>query len=533
MLAGRLRGRAQKIAMNLRLVNPLGEYDVGDAALVRLSVDEVLDPLTGQVIQHAIPSGVQALLNALRSAFGEAEQLQATKAMETFFEFKRGRLPLPEWSVQWQLNYEEAVDHSGLEVNQVAKTYLYFKSSQLLQKAVDDILLQVHGDMRRFEEVRTLLLRMAHRTLDNHTVHYEDSQQYYMDEDDNGSWSTMSDRWTDQSWEHYMNDELYNWYETEYAWDYNYDPDYEETDPWGEQTWYESGWNEEPDEPQAAEPSEEPQQQEFFKGKGKGGKPSAMGLGCHVCGSKWHNAASCPIGDNQQRFNKGKNKGKGKGKSWNKGYFPRKGYGKSKGFGKKGYPHGGKYGKRNFMQDEMPASFNDYYGGSYLTNTEDKPNMQKDTVRIVAESPEKQEELLDGKKVRFDDKVEYNNGDGAQAGVAKKLNFPSGTTESMDSYHMVRGCRVCGLLVDPGASSGLVGTDTLNELLNSGMVPSGRQDEVIFGPSSTTVTGISGQSDSTLAQVTLPFDLAWRRSSTSKLHRRLDWLAQLCCPTHR
>lgn len=59
---------------------------------------------------------------------------------------------------------------------------------------------------------------MAHRTLDNHTVHYEDSQQYYMDEDDNGSWSTMSDRWTDQSWEHY------NWYETEYAWDYNYRP---------------------------------------------------------------------------------------------------------------------------------------------------------------------------------------------------------------------------------------------------------------------------------------------------------------------
>lgn len=231
-----------------------------------------------------------------------------------------------------------------------------------------------------------------------------------------------------------------------------------------------------------------------------------MGLGCHVCGSKWHNAASCPIGDNQQRFNKGKNKSKGKGKSWNKG-FPRKGYGKSKGFGKKGYPYGGKYGKRSFMQDEMPASFNDYYGGSYLTSTKDKPNMQKDTVRIVAESPEKQEELLDGKKVRFDDKVEYNNGDGAQAGVAKKLNFPAGTTESMDSYHMVRGRRVCGLLVDPGASSGLVGTDTLNELLNSGMVPSGRQDEVIYGPSSTTVTGISGQSDNTLAQVTLPFDL--------------------------
>ena len=78
-LAGRLRGRAQ--------LDPTGH---GDSALVRLSVEEVLDPLTGAVIQAAIPSGVQPLLHALRSAFGEAEQLQATKALEVFFEFRRG-----------------------------------------------------------------------------------------------------------------------------------------------------------------------------------------------------------------------------------------------------------------------------------------------------------------------------------------------------------------------------------------------------------------------------------------------------------
>ena len=117
LLAGRLRGRAQQIAMNLRLPDPTGHVDIGDSALVRLSVDEVVDPLTGAVIQAAIPSGVQALLHALRSAFGEAEQLQATKALEVFFEFRRGRLPIPEWSVQWELNLEEAVTHAGLEVN--------------------------------------------------------------------------------------------------------------------------------------------------------------------------------------------------------------------------------------------------------------------------------------------------------------------------------------------------------------------------------------------------------------------------------
>ncbi len=72
---------------------------------------------------------------------------------------------------------------------------------------------------------------------------------------------------------------------------------------------------------------------------------------------------------------------------------------------------------------------------------------------------------------------------------------------------MVRGRRVCSLLVDPGASSGLVRTDTLKELLESGMVPEERHQEITWGPATTTVTGISGQSDDTLARVSLPFGI--------------------------
>ena len=181
--------------MNLRLPTPHGGMDIGDAALIRLPVDRVEDPTTGEVIQHEIPSGAQALLSALRAAFGEAEQLMATKALETFFEFRRGRLTLPEWSVQWQLNYEEAVTHAGLDVNQVAKTYLFCKSSGLGQKAIDDLLLQVHGDMRRFEEFRTLMLRMAHRS-DNHSSLYAEeipNNQYYMDDDYESNWSGLSE----------------------------------------------------------------------------------------------------------------------------------------------------------------------------------------------------------------------------------------------------------------------------------------------------------------------------------------------------
>ena len=92
LIAGRLVGRAQTIALQLRLPDPLGNVDVGDAALVRLAVDEVRDPANPAVsLQHRIPSGVQALCTALREAFGDTDQLQVIKSLEEFFDCRRGR----------------------------------------------------------------------------------------------------------------------------------------------------------------------------------------------------------------------------------------------------------------------------------------------------------------------------------------------------------------------------------------------------------------------------------------------------------
>lgn len=123
LLAGRLVGRAQKIALSLRLPDPHGNIDVGDAALVRLSVDEVRDPLNPNIIlQQAIPSGVQALMNALKDAFGEGDQLRATQSLQNFFDLRRGRLSLAEYSAEWTMRMEEAFTHAGLDINDVAKT---------------------------------------------------------------------------------------------------------------------------------------------------------------------------------------------------------------------------------------------------------------------------------------------------------------------------------------------------------------------------------------------------------------------------
>lgn len=172
-----------------------------------------------------------------------------------------------------------------------------------------------------------------------------------------------------------------------------------------------------------------------------------------------------------------------------------------KGFGKKG----------GFWSEELPQNFTDYYGGSYLMNCKDEipqksSSSTSTTTRLLAmDSPEK-EELLTGKKVRFE---EHPPGDQEDEKLAektsKRLNFPEVETSNADNYHMVRGDRICGLLVGPGAASGLIGTDTLRELLDAGMVPHDRASEVTWGPSTTKVTGISGQSDDTLARVSLPF----------------------------
>ena len=45
LVAGRLHGRAHRIALQLRVPRPDGTFDQGDSALVRLAVDEVRDPI--------------------------------------------------------------------------------------------------------------------------------------------------------------------------------------------------------------------------------------------------------------------------------------------------------------------------------------------------------------------------------------------------------------------------------------------------------------------------------------------------------
>ena len=63
-------------------------------------------------------------MNALKDAFGEGDRLRATQSLENFFDLRRGRLSLAECAAERTMRMEEAFIHAGLDINDVAKTFL-------------------------------------------------------------------------------------------------------------------------------------------------------------------------------------------------------------------------------------------------------------------------------------------------------------------------------------------------------------------------------------------------------------------------
>lgn len=68
---------------------------------------------------------------------------------------------LQEYSVEWDLRYDEAETRSNLHLNEVA--YLFFKQSGPPNKFIGDVKPQIQGDLSRFADARALALRLGQR----------------------------------------------------------------------------------------------------------------------------------------------------------------------------------------------------------------------------------------------------------------------------------------------------------------------------------------------------------------------------------
>ena len=82
------------------------------------------------------------------------------------------------------------------------------------------------------------------------------------------------------------------------------------------------------------------------------------------------------------------------------------------------------------------------------------------------------------------------------------LNFPTALYSDYLSYHTVLGEKRRGLLVDPGAASGLIGSETLRDIIET-CLPS-RDGVQWCREKQNSVSGMNGQPESTLGEVRIP-----------------------------
>ncbi|CAE8737965.1 unnamed protein product, partial [Polarella glacialis] len=591
LVAGRLQGAPQKIALRLRLPRPVaagGGHDIGDEALIRLSQE-----------QEYIPSGLQFLCQALRAIYGLQDQDRTTVALDSFYEFKRGHLGLAEFAQEFDHRYESAEDEAGLQMNDTGKTY-FLRGSGLGDKIIEDIKLQMRGDMSKYQEIRTLVLKLARANdKDKETLNmYQDQTDFNykvnLDETNGNYYGSWNDPTTGEIIEYdygaNTSDDMYYGdydyvYDGEYS-DYDgavYDDDWYGDDRWQDEVYHGDFPLEEWTWPASAPDSTSVSTAETTlldvdpsywkgqtKGKGKGfgakGKGpsggSASGIGCTTCGSRWHSSLDCPLNDpskgdqgkgkggkdhRYENFWKGKGKGKkggkskGFGKGWSKGFGKyRPSFGSGKGYGK----YSGGYGK-SYGKSYGKGKFKGGYGGFRYSSPYNFTAFQDYEVQEAPEHAPTIAFKADGSGTQYydfeDEKPSsptrpppqsttepmidtagnpgYNDGYGELDTTTalvpdvrvNALSFLVGTCSSAfptdyedwsSLYHSVRGVKRHGLLIDPGAASGLIGSDTLKEYRDEILLPHGV--DIICRPTTQNVSGISGKPEPALSRVTMP-----------------------------
>ena len=212
-------------------------------------------------------------------------------------------------------------------------------------------------------------------------------------------------------------------------------------------------------------------------------------------------------------FGKGGGKSKGRGKGFGKKGFGKRGKGKgkypSKGYGKKGYGKKGSWSWYNASPYEKKGlDISDGIPDGSSTMRQHLTSSVSGAQHHTIYTSSSEEELLSATKTHHDVETHSTmttSGDKKLSFVAMFPSRSAGPCQPEDVFFTVRGERRRGLIVDPGAASGLVGTETLRDMIQSCIAPHGKQDGIKYSFDKTTpVSGISGEADQTLGEVVLP-----------------------------
>ena len=291
--------RADRFDTNLRVRTIM----VGDEFCFQPSHPALVDPQTGALLAAEEPAGAAFLLSALQAEYGVQDQNMSISALDAFFSHSRGALNMSDYLTMWKMTLEEADMLAGLQMNNVAKSYLLLRTSGLPERAKDDLKMHIQYDLSRFDELFGLMQRMSTRdsAVASSSVPAM-SRQFWTDD---GWWSA------DQTEAWHEDDPLHNWYADDPAEGYDYDADWNHDSSWQE---YYDEW---PDEDEEAHEEDWPAHDDYCgkgkdrKGAGKKGrrgspKRGIFADGCTMRGSKYHGVADCPLGRTGLRHRQGR-----------------------------------------------------------------------------------------------------------------------------------------------------------------------------------------------------------------------------------
>ena len=191
LVAGRLRSKAQWLAITLRLPRPDGQIDVSSDALTCFFGRGGARPCQSR----AGPSKGDSQRDAgimqcpFEMLLGSVTKTWSAGALKTSWSFTGESSHIQEYSIEWEARLEKAISKAERcwPLLPVLQGY-----SQLNPTIVEDIKLKIQGGLQRFNEARALALRLVSRKEDSGIYSY-----YAMDEhkDDAGfeAWYEQDD----------------------------------------------------------------------------------------------------------------------------------------------------------------------------------------------------------------------------------------------------------------------------------------------------------------------------------------------------
>ena len=105
-------------------------------------------------------SGLDLFLEAFVQEYSVHDQDRTWIALESFFNLSGHGSDFFDYGLKFDSRYQDAVTYAGLSMSDTAKGYLFWSKSGIDERTLSELRLKVNGDLKRWDEMRSVFHRM-------------------------------------------------------------------------------------------------------------------------------------------------------------------------------------------------------------------------------------------------------------------------------------------------------------------------------------------------------------------------------------